>query len=93
MITSAIVIEIHMRLQTSASSQVLSHLRAESNLLNAIGSTLGVEIDGGDVVSTVDVTRNSRRYFFCSPLARRTNFLGSLDGLSGLHTTLADEAL
>lgn len=92
-VTSAIVIEIDVRLQTSASGQVLSHLRAASDLLNAVRSTLRIDVDGGDVVTTVGVSGDTRRYFFSTALPRRTNCLGSLDGLSGLRTALAHEVL
>ena len=92
-ITSTIVIEVDVRLQTSASSQVLSHLCTQCNLLNGVCSTIRIEIDGGDVVATIGISHHPRCYLLGTALPRRTNLLGSLGGLSGLDAALADEVL
>jgi hypothetical protein len=93
MVTCTIVIEIDVRLQTSTSGQVLSHLSTESNLLNAICSTIRIEIDGGDVVATIGISHHSWRYLLGTACSRSTNLLGSLDGLSSLNATLACKVL
>jgi hypothetical protein len=92
-VTSAIVIEVDVRLQTSTSGEVLSHLRTESNLLNAICSTLWVDVHHGDVVATIGVSHHSRCYLLGTALARSTNLLGSLCRLRSLDAALADEVL
>lgn len=92
MIARVVVIQVNVWLQTSTSRQVLSHFRTESNLLNAIGSTFWIDVDGGNVVPTVGVSGDTRRYLLGTALPRRTNFCWSLGGLSSLHAALADEA-
>ena len=92
MIARVVVIQVNVWLQTSTSRQVLSHFRTESNLLNAVGSTLWVDVHRRNIISTIGISNNPRCYLLGTACSGSTNFCWSLGGLSSLHAALADEA-
>jgi hypothetical protein len=82
-----------MRLKTSTSGEILSHFRTESNLLNAIGSTLRIDIYVRNVISPISIARDPRRYLLGTTRSRRTNLSGRSSRLSSLDAALASKAL
>lgn len=93
MVTSTIVIEVHMRLQARALGQIPGHFRTQSNLSDGVGFALSIEVDGGNVISTISSSDDPRGYFLGTTLARSTNFARRFGRLSSFGTALAYEAL